>query len=75
MGIVGFLIGAVLLLYPHFALVHLLDHYIVGNLILISVIIEAFAFIFFYGKFLLNERKFSSLIDIFRKFNTFSSLF
>lgn len=50
LGVVSCLIGGALLLYPQFKLVHLLDHYIVGNLILISVVIEVLAFIIFYGK-------------------------
>lgn len=46
---IGFVVGFGLLLYPDFDLVHLLDHYIVGNLILVTVIIEVFVFIAFYG--------------------------
>lgn len=50
LGIVFCLIGSAVLLYPNFKLVRLLDHYIVGNLILICVVIEVLAFIIFYGK-------------------------
>lgn len=50
LGFLGLLAGAALLLYPHFKLVHLLDHYVVGNLILISVVLEVLALIVFYGK-------------------------
>lgn len=58
LGIVFCLIGSAILLYPNFELVRLLDHYIVGNLILISVVIEVLAFIIFYGKIKnLHKRK------------------
>lgn len=45
-----FVIGAALLLYEDLKLLHALDYYIVGNLILISVILEIFGFVMFYGK-------------------------
>ncbi|XP_019766342.1 sodium- and chloride-dependent neutral and basic amino acid transporter B(0+) isoform X1 [Dendroctonus ponderosae] len=45
----GFVLSCLLLLRQDFDLVHLLDHYIVGNLILISVVIEVLAIIAFYG--------------------------
>lgn len=41
--------GCAVLLEPDFRIVRLLDHYLVGNFILISVIIEVFALIAFYG--------------------------
>lgn len=50
LGVISCLVGGLMLLYPDFGLVHLLDHYVVGNLILISVVIEVLAFIVFYGK-------------------------
>jgi solute carrier family 6 (neurotransmitter transporter) len=46
---VGLVLGAAVLLKSDLQIVRLLDHYIVGNLILISVIIEVFALIAFYG--------------------------
>lgn len=49
-GILGFIVGAAILLCPDFKLVHLLDHYVVGNLILIAVVTEVFALLLFYGK-------------------------
>ncbi|CAG9761468.1 unnamed protein product [Ceutorhynchus assimilis] len=45
----GFILSCLLLLKNDFDLVHLLDHYIVGNLIFICVIIEVFAMMAFYG--------------------------
>ncbi|KAJ8938548.1 hypothetical protein NQ318_016919 [Aromia moschata] len=48
-GLVGYILGCAILLQTEFDIVHLLDHYIVGNLILIIVIIEVFALITFYG--------------------------
>jgi SNF family Na+-dependent transporter len=53
---VGLVLGAAVLLKSDFQIVRLLDHYIVGNLILISVIIEVFALIAFYGE---HRRHFS----------------
>lgn len=47
---VGLVLGAAVLLKSDLQIVRLLDHYIVGNLILISVIIEVFALIAFYGE-------------------------
>ncbi|KAJ8971081.1 hypothetical protein NQ317_014754 [Molorchus minor] len=46
---VAYILGCVILLQTDFDIVHLLDHYIVGNLIVIIVIIEVFALITFYG--------------------------
>lgn len=46
---IGFLAGCAVLL--NFKIVHLLDGYIVGNLIFVTVIVEVFALITFYGKF------------------------
>ncbi|XP_076272961.1 solute carrier family member bloated tubules isoform X3 [Rhynchophorus ferrugineus] len=45
----GFILSCLLLLRYDFDLVHLLDHYVVGNLILITVVIEVIAFVAFYG--------------------------
>lgn len=45
-----FIIGAALLMCEDYKLVHLLDYYVVGNLVLLSVVIEIFGFVFFYGK-------------------------
>ncbi|XP_050295755.1 sodium- and chloride-dependent neutral and basic amino acid transporter B(0+)-like isoform X2 [Anthonomus grandis grandis] len=45
----GFVMSCLLLLKKDFDLVHLLDHYIVGNLIMICVIAEVVAFVAFYG--------------------------
>lgn len=50
LGVVACFLGWAILLCPDFKLVHLLDLYVVGNLILITVIIEVLAFIIFYGK-------------------------
>lgn len=46
----GFVLGSAILLSSDLNVVHLFDHYIVGNLVLISVILEVTAFIIFYGK-------------------------
>ncbi|KAL3283904.1 hypothetical protein HHI36_018073 [Cryptolaemus montrouzieri] len=46
---VGYVAGCVVLLKDNFEIVHLLDGYIIGNLIFIAVIIEIFALITFYG--------------------------
>lgn len=51
MCFLNFIIGCLVLLQPDFDLVHLMDHYIVGNLILITTVIEILALITFYGKF------------------------
>nr|AHH29252.1 BLOT-like protein [Leptinotarsa decemlineata] len=49
MGFIGFVLGCAVLLQPNFDIVHLLDHYIVGNLILITAVVEVMAMIAFYG--------------------------
>lgn len=46
----GFLVGSIILLLPQMSLIHLADHYIVGNLVLLTTIVELFSFICFYGK-------------------------
>ncbi|RZC22675.1 bloated tubules, partial [Asbolus verrucosus] len=49
LSFIGLVLGCAVLLEAEFKIVRLLDHYIVGNLILISVIVEVFALIAFYG--------------------------
>ncbi|XP_063910924.1 sodium-dependent nutrient amino acid transporter 1 isoform X2 [Zophobas morio] len=49
LSFIGFILGCAVLLKSDFQIVRLLDHYIVGNLIIISVIIEILALIAFYG--------------------------
>ncbi|NP_001137203.1 bloated tubules [Tribolium castaneum] len=49
LSFVGLVLGCGVLLEPDFRIVRLLDHYLVGNFILISVIIEVCALIAFYG--------------------------
>lgn len=51
LSFIGLVLGCAVLLQPQFQIVRLLDHYIVGNLIIISVIIEVFALIAFYGNY------------------------
>lgn len=46
---VTFLFGAACLLYERLEIVHLLDYYITGNLVLISIVFEVLTFIIFYG--------------------------
>lgn len=66
LSFLGFVIGCAVLLCTDYDIVHLLDHYIVGNLILISVIIEVFVFIAFYGSFpFIFSEKFYQLAIIF----------
>ncbi|XP_030753330.1 sodium-dependent nutrient amino acid transporter 1-like isoform X1 [Sitophilus oryzae] len=48
-GFCGFFFGTLVLLRYDFELVRLLDHYVVGNLILVTVVIEVIAFVAFYG--------------------------
>ncbi|CAG9855929.1 unnamed protein product [Phyllotreta striolata] len=45
----GFVFGCAVLLVTDFDVVHLLDHYIVGNLILITSILEVLTILAFYG--------------------------
>ncbi|CAH1284311.1 unnamed protein product [Diabrotica balteata] len=45
----GFMFGCAILLKEDFDIVHLLDHYIVGNLILITAILEVLTLLAFYG--------------------------
>ncbi|KAL1517046.1 hypothetical protein ABEB36_000862 [Hypothenemus hampei] len=45
----GFMLGCMVLLRKDFDLVHLLDHYIVGNLILICAAMEVLTLTVFYG--------------------------
>nr|CAI5843955.1 unnamed protein product [Callosobruchus analis] len=49
LSFVGYVSGSCILFQPNFDIVHLLDHYIVGNLILICTVIEVLALITFYG--------------------------
>ncbi|CAG9818963.1 unnamed protein product [Phaedon cochleariae] len=49
LSFLGYVLGCAILLKSNFDIVHLLDHYIVGNLIIICVIIEIMALIAFYG--------------------------
>ena len=48
--LIGFMLSCAVLLRKHFQIVHLFDHYIVGNIVLITVILEVFVFVFFYGE-------------------------
>ncbi|CAH1105467.1 unnamed protein product [Psylliodes chrysocephalus] len=45
----GYILGCAILLKSDFDVVHLLDHYIVGNLILITAILEVLTVLAFYG--------------------------
>ncbi|GLV45625.1 bloated tubules [Carabus blaptoides fortunei] len=47
--LIFFTVGTFLNLVPNFQIVHILDHYVVGNLILVSTILEVTAFVCFYG--------------------------
>ncbi|KAG5887858.1 hypothetical protein JTB14_005624 [Gonioctena quinquepunctata] len=49
LGFICYMLGCAVLLQSDFDIVHLMDHYIVGNLILITAIIEIMAMIAFYG--------------------------
>ncbi|XP_057670359.1 sodium-dependent nutrient amino acid transporter 1-like isoform X1 [Diorhabda carinulata] len=49
LSISGFIFGCLILLKTEFDIVHLLDHYIVGNLILITSILEVLTLLTFYG--------------------------
>ncbi|KAB0796651.1 hypothetical protein PPYR_10712 [Photinus pyralis] len=46
---VGMVLSALLLLPSNFAVVHLLDHYVVGNLVLLCTVFEILAIVAFYG--------------------------
>lgn len=46
---VTFLFGTACLLYERLEIVHLMDYYITGNLVIISIILEVLSFIIFYG--------------------------
>lgn len=46
---IGFIATTAILLVENLQLLHMLEYYVVGNLILITVIIDVLAFIFFYG--------------------------
>lgn len=47
---IGYALGCLVILLPNFSSVHLLDHYIVGNLTMVVTVIEILALISFYGK-------------------------
>lgn len=49
LSFIGFILGAIILLPSNFVIVHLLDHYVVGNLILICTVLEVLAIVAFYG--------------------------
>lgn len=46
---IGFIATTAILLVDNLQLLHMLEYYVVGNLILITVIIDVLAFVFFYG--------------------------
>lgn len=48
-ALVGFLLSAAIILPSNFAVVHLLDHYLVGNLVLLCTVFEVLAIVAFYG--------------------------
>lgn len=48
-GFVGLVLGAAILLCVNLQILHLLDEYIVGNLILLTVAVELLGFVIFYG--------------------------
>ncbi|KAF5288263.1 hypothetical protein FQA39_LY04031 [Lamprigera yunnana] len=47
--LVGFVLSTLILLPSNFAATHLLDHYVIGNLILLCTVFEVMAIVAFYG--------------------------
>ncbi|XP_022909976.2 sodium- and chloride-dependent neutral and basic amino acid transporter B(0+) isoform X1 [Onthophagus taurus] len=48
-GLIGFILCCLILLSPQLNILHLFDHYIIGNLILIIVVIDILSMMSFYG--------------------------